>query len=243
MNQLKSAGLTDVGKKRQINQDALFLDDTLGLYVVADGMGGHSAGEVASATAVAGLVGAIQEQLEGKKPSLDAVERAMVSGMERANASVLELKASTPGSNMGTTLVAAATVQGSMVLASAGDSRAYLLRKRSLRQLTQDHSVVGEMLAQGRITPEQAENHPLAHTLLVWVGQEDELDFDTSRMQVGKGDRLLLCTDGLTDRVDDERIAAVLTEVADRDEALTWLLKDALYYGGHDNTTMVLVDF
>jgi len=226
-----AAAATDVGLVREGNEDSYLTEGPL--FAVADGMGGHRGGEVASQLAVETL-----EKLfkEGAGDLPDQVQEANRVVFER---SVLDRKVA----GMGTTLTAA-LVEGDRVrLAHVGDSRAYLLRDGTLRLLTEDHTLVHRMVSEGEISKEEAETHPQRSVLTRALGVDTVVDVDDDSLQVRPGDRLLLCTDGLTSMVSEDEIEDVLRTVPDPQEAAQRLVRVANEAGGVDNTTVVILDF
>jgi len=226
-----AAAATDVGLVREGNEDSYLTEGPL--FAVADGMGGHRGGEVASQLAVETL-----EKLfkEGAGDLPDQVQEANRVVFER---SVLDRKVA----GMGTTLTAA-LVEGDRVrLAHVGDSRAYLLRDGTLRLLTEDHTLVHRMVSEGEISKEEAETHPQRSVLTRALGVDTVVDVDDDSLQVRPGDRLLLCTDGLTSMVSEDEIEDVLRTVPDPREAAQRLVRMANEAGGVDNTTVVILDF
>ena len=226
-----AAAATDVGLVREGNEDSYLTEGPL--FAVADGMGGHRGGEVASQLAVETL-----EKLfkEGAGDLPDQVQEANRVVFER---SVLDRKVA----GMGTTLTAA-LVEGDRVrLAHVGDSRAYLLRDGTLRLLTEDHTLVHRMVSEGEISKEEAETHPQRSVLTRALGVDTVVDVDDDSLQVRPGDRLLLCTDGLTSMVSEDEIEEVLRTVPDPREAAQRLVRMANEAGGVDNTTVVILDF
>ena len=226
-----AAAATDVGLVREGNEDSYLTEGPL--FAVADGMGGHRGGEVASQLAVETL-----EKLfkEGAGDLPDQVQEANRVVFER---SVLDRKVA----GMGTTLTAA-LVEGDRVrLAHVGDSRAYLLRDGTLRLLTEDHTLVHRMVSEGEISKEEAETHPQRSVLTRALGVDTVVDVDDDSLQVRPGDRLLLCTDGLTSMVSEDEIEDVLRTVPNPQEAAQRLVRMANEAGGVDNTTVVILDF
>ena len=223
---------TDVGRVRDHNEDAFLVDDQLGLFAVADGMGGHQAGEVASAIAL--------EALRAAVTSGEGIRDAVTS----ANDAVYE-KSTTDERlrGMGTTLTAATLAAGdTLLLGHVGDSRGYLLRDHHLERLTIDHSLVEELIQAGELTEEQAESDPRRSMITRALGIEPEVEVDLYPIQVVSGDRLLVCSDGLTGMVGEDRIAAVLTEEPDPNVAARRLIDAANAGGGIDNITVLVVD-
>jgi PPM family protein phosphatase len=234
---LRSFAGTDVGMVRSGNEDSLFSGRTV--FAVADGLGGHQGGEVASATAVEPLAA-----LDGREfADPDAAAQALASAIRAGNAAILERAAGTPDLwGMGTTVTAAAVAGDRFLqLAHVGDSRAYLLRDGTLDQLTTDHTVVGELVRRGRLTPEQAAIHPERSILTRAVGLDPNLPVDTpDPLELQPGDQVLLCSDGLTEPVPDDAIAQLLA-TPDGDAACRALIDAANTAGGPDNITVVLV--
>jgi serine/threonine protein phosphatase PrpC len=245
--------LSDVGRKRKGNEDALFLNEQHKLFVVADGMGGHAAGEVASKVAVEAiaefveLTGGNQEITWpfGLDDSISYEGNRLKTAVRHANSRVLEAtRQSAEYEGMATT-VAAVLVDGDVAnLAHVGDSRIYLWSGGEITLLTRDHSWVNEQIENGAISPEQARSHPLRNVVTRALGGRADLLVDIQSRRMAKGDMLLLCSDGLTTMVPDEDIARVIGEsdgdVAQAARALVHLANDR---GGEDNITVVLLKF
>ena len=213
---------TDVGRGRSANEDAF----------VADGMGGHRAGEVASATAI--------ETLKDAYLGGERLDQAVVA----ANAAVFAKGADDVSlRGMGTTLTAIA-LEGdrTALLGHVGDSRAYLMRDGSVTQVTDDHSLVEQLVREGRLSPEEAQNHPQRAIITRALGVDAEVEVDTYRVDLKPGDRLLICSDGLTNMLPDETIAATLRRHADPQQAADTLVDMANQAGGDDNITVVILD-
>lgn len=225
--------LTDVGKVRAVNQDALVVDEASLLYGVADGMGGHNGGETASAGARDGLIAALKE----KAPSLDALRE----GITQINADLFKQQAEDEKlSGMGTTLSVIWMSEHFVYLGHVGDSRVYRFREGKLEQMTDDHSLVGELMRAGYLTPEEAENHPNKNVILRAVGTEEGIDVDLAVEERKKGDLWLICSDGLHGMVADKKMEAILG-VNTPDVAAKILMEAALQAGGRDNISVVLV--
>lgn len=223
---------TDVGLTRTQNEDSYVVGG--GLYAVCDGMGGARAGEVASDSACRHLL----SLTDGKGRDED-----LVDAVQAANREVLDQSRRDPAlKGMGSTLTAALWEGRDLLIGHVGDSRAYLFRDDRLEQLTEDHSVVGEMERDGRLTPAEAERHPYRSILTRAVGTEDRVEVDIRRIAVQPGDRLLLCTDGLTGMLDDEDISRILEEGASPAAIAESLVAAALEGGGEDNITVVVLD-
>lgn len=223
---------TDVGLVRDRNEDAYFAAS--GCYAVADGMGGHKAGEVASEIAIEVVASEYEER--------GSVEFDIANCIDKANRRVIQASRNRDElEGMGTTLTVVALHEGALKVGHVGDSRAYLLRADSIVQLTDDHSVVGELLRSGLLTPEEAECHPQRHAITRALGFSEDLDIDIAERQLVPGDAVLLCTDGLHDIVADDEIAQTVGMWNDPEEACMELVKLARARGGHDNITVVLV--
>jgi serine/threonine protein phosphatase PrpC len=229
---------TDRGRFREGNEDAHYCGTTL--FAVADGLGGHRAGEIASDTAIEVIA-----KLDQPPPDHpDEARHALAEAFEAANRAVIEKGASDPAyAGMATTLTAALLHQDQLTIAHVGDSRAYLLRDgEPLRQLTSDHTVVAQLVRQQRLSPEEAAVHPFRSVLITAVGLEPEPQVDLLRpLDLQPGDQILLCSDGLTEPVTDEVIAELLITNDDGDAACRALIDAANQAGGPDNITVVLL--
>jgi serine/threonine protein phosphatase PrpC len=245
--------LTDVGRKRKGNEDSLFVNAEQRLFVVADGMGGHAAGEVASKIAVDSinefvcLTGGDQEITWpfGLDDSISYDGNRLKTSIRYANRKVLDAtKEKTEYEGMATT-VAAVLVDGDMAnLAHVGDSRVYMVRDGSLTLLTSDHSWVNEQIQSGIISAEQARSHPLRNVVTRALGGKPDLAVDIQVQKMEPGDVLLLCSDGLTTMIPDEDIVEVVVEAGgDIEKAAKALVAEANSRGGEDNITVLLLKF
>ena len=238
MRRIIATGGSDTGRVREGNEDALLLKDSV--FAVADGMGGHLAGEVASAQALKPI-----EALEGRifddaPLAVDALRRAVVE----ANDTVSRMASDNPSyRGMGTTLTAALVEGRRLHVAHVGDSRAYLLRSGSFAQLTDDHTFVQHLIDEGRITREEAASHPQRSVVTRAIGVSPDVEVDSLSLDLRAGDQILLCSDGLTGVVDDTTIASVLEETEDGDRAVDGLIERANAGGGPDNITVVLLRY
>jgi len=248
---LTAYGLTDVGRKRKHNEDAYLLDAERGLFVVADGMGGHAAGEVASRLTVE----SIQEFIAGTEDDHDNTwpfgynNRYSVDGnrlstaVERANEKVMRAVVNRPElKGMGTTVVAALFDEKRATLVHVGDSRAYLYRDSELRRLTDDHSWVQEQVNAGILSEEEARSHPLKNVVTRALGGGAHVAVDLIEIPVGDGDRFLLCSDGLTGMVSDEEITEALSSSRSLEQIVRGLIDLANERGGVDNITAITVE-
>jgi len=248
---LTAYGLTDVGRKRKHNEDAYLLDAERGLFVVADGMGGHAAGEVASRLTVE----SIQEFIAGTEDDHDNTwpfgynNRYSVDGnrlstaVERANEKVMRAVVNRPElKGMGTTVVAALFDEKRATLVHVGDSRAYLYRDAELRRLTDDHSWVQEQVNAGILSEEEARSHPLKNVVTRALGGGAHVAVDLIEIPVGDGDRFLLCSDGLTGMVSDEEITEALASARSLEQIVRGLIDLANERGGVDNITAITVE-
>jgi protein phosphatase len=241
-----AAALSDVGLCRDLNEDNWAwaqLAPTIDLFVVADGMGGHACGEVASELATRTICRVARDRLvTSPELTVEVLENILDEAFQAANNTVKEI-AERRGNDMGTTLVALLLIDRHLALiANVGDSRGYLLRDKALHQVTRDHSLVARMVEQNRITPEEARNHPHSNILLRTVGTERNVEIDIFSVEIEKGDRILLCSDGLWGEVDDEDIEAILNHYQDQRVITRELIRAAHHGGGKDNITLILVD-
>lgn len=232
-NDVAATMRTDVGKRRRQNEDAAWFDEERGVFAVADGMGGHLAGEVASGMAIDAVRQMTQEHGE---PSI-GVLRETIAAAHEAILAHADRHAECTG--MGTTLSAMWRSGGYMYIAHVGDSRIYRLRGGRLEQITQDHSLVEEMARAGLITRQEARMHPRRNIITRALGTQGENEPDLLAADLRPGDRWLLCTDGLSGMVEDEAIERVLTSFG-IEAAADRLIAMALDAGGSDNVTLIL---
>jgi PPM family protein phosphatase len=231
------AAATDTGLVRQTNQDALYADERLA--IIADGMGGHAAGEVAAAMSI--------EMVRDGFLQSQSVE-GLVEAIQGANLAVLRDAQANPAHfGMGTTVIAIGLtydLEGvvSPTLVHVGDSRAYQLRDGALRQLSEDHSVAEEWVRMGRLTPEEAAVHPRRHQLTRGVGVEDTISIDVASISAVVGDRLLLCSDGLSNELDSDTLARLASAPNGLELAVERLVSAAKVAGGHDNISVILLE-
>jgi protein phosphatase len=234
--EMHPAGVTDTGNVRAVNEDVLLAEGDL--VAVADGMGGHVGGEVASRVGIEALRDSFVD---------DTTLDGLVQAVHDANKAVWERAEAEPGLHgMGTTIVAVALVSDGgrkqLAVVNVGDSRAYLLHDGELSQLTRDHSLVADMVRAGAITAEDARTHPNRNVLTQVLGVDPDIEPAVMVTDPIRGDRILLCTDGLFDELTDDEIAALLAATSQAAEAADHLVQAAKDHGGHDNITAVVLD-
>jgi PPM family protein phosphatase len=243
-----SYGATDPGKKRSNNEDAYLLNDALGLYVVADGIGGNEGGEVASRIAAETFEEAMPDLLgdANRTPPFGVVMNAdprlaaLRQAITLSNRKIRRAREEDPAlAHMGTTLTALLLRNNQAYTANIGDSRAYLLRSGEISQLTSDHSYVAEQVAAGILTLKQARTSPYRHVITRALGIDDEVQADVIAHTLKQDDRFLVCSDGLTEMVDDAEIGKILASSPPQEAALT-LVAAANKHGGVDNITVVV---
>ncbi len=237
---LRWGGASDVGQLRQVNEDSMLLGPDV--FVVADGMGGHAAGDVASHLAVETIDRELSDDDGNATRVID-----LIAAVQSANDAIYGRSAQEPGlAGMGTTVVAIALVveddEQRIAIVNVGDSRAYRLTQGDLQQVSADHSLVGELVREGRLTREAARTHPQKNIVTRAVGLDEYVDVDEFQILPRTGDRYLLCSDGLTDELTETDIASVLRTVEDPDDAAAELVRRANEHGGRDNITIVIVD-
>lgn len=238
---LRSYALTDIGQRRQLNQDFIYVSETPvgnlpNLFVVADGMGGHKAGDYASVLAVETVVEDISASYE-KNPA-KIMEHAII----RANTRLRERASEDFSLNgMGTTLVAATCLGRFLQVANVGDSRLYVIGDEIV-QITKDHSLVEEMVRMGGIGREEARNHPDKNIITRAVGAKDDMEVDFFEWELQTGDMVLLCSDGLTNMVDDEMICRILKGGGSLRDRVEKLVQTANLNGGKDNISVIVIE-
>lgn len=243
MRQLKAGYRSVTGNVRENNEDRCYVDPLYRFFLVADGMGGQSAGEKASQIAVEIVPKRLDQQLDFLKANADRVIRAVDSAVAEANTEIMALGELDPAFNkMGTTLVFLLAAGGEMFAGGVGDSRVYQLRGKTLTQLTTDHSLTQALLDAGTITPEEAVNHKYRNMLYRYLGcKEGGAGTNPARVNPESGDRFMLCSDGVLDGIDDPEIQALLAKHADPQQAADAIVNAALDAGSKDNVTCVVV--
>jgi protein phosphatase len=243
----KGMGQTDVGRVRASNQDSFLVDDATGLYIVADGMGGHAGGEIASRIAIDGIR---DQVLTHRKDFRDIPPDAhpqptlmniLAGAINYASSKIYEHSLEDPGlRGMGTTATAVKIVDEYAYWAHVGDSRLYLMRSGFIYQLTFDHSLVNEQVRAGILTPEEAEVHHLKNVITRSVGYQEEEDVDTHCILLKSGDHLLLCSDGLHGKLDDAEISQMSQKLGLA--SIDAMVRLANERGGEDNITAILIE-
>lgn len=238
---ITSYAITDIGLRRQLNEDSIFATDyPLGnlpnVYVVADGMGGHNAGDLASKMTIETVVEQIEHSFE-KNPVL-----ILKQAIRSANHKVMQTaRAQSELDGMGTTIVACTCMGKYLQIANIGDSRLYVLRDK-LEQITVDHSLVEEMIKMGGIDRKNARNHPKKNVITRAIGAFDEVEADFFHVELNKGDLVMLCSDGLNNMVEDDVIEQILKESLSLKDKAERLVALANENGGKDNISIILVD-
>ncbi|MBF2051051.1 MAG: Stp1/IreP family PP2C-type Ser/Thr phosphatase [Leptolyngbya sp. IPPAS B-1204] len=233
-------GLTDPGLLRAVNQDDYFIDPKGRFFIVADGMGGHAGGQEASRIATQAIQTYLNEHWDSDEPSQLLLENAFL----KANVEILQDQSKHPErADMGTTAVAVMFRDDQPWCAHIGDSRLYRLRGAKLHQITEDHTWVARAMKSGDLTPDQARIHPWRHILSKCLGREDVRQVDVQPFDLQPNDRLLLCSDGLTEELSDQLIASHLKTIRACDRAALALVNAAKERGGRDNITVVIVAF
>ena len=243
---MQAAGKSVTGMRRSNNEDAIYLSQedspVYGLYMVADGMGGCNAGEIASHQAIDAFLeyarAEMAEQGRFQEP-LDLLVGAMAASNQVVYKKSLE---SEELAEMGTTLVAAILISGKLYVAHVGDSRAYVFQNGGLRQITADHSYVMELVRLGNLTLEQAAVHPKRHIITRAIGTKDTVNVDTVICDLSKGDIVLICSDGLSNMISPDEMAAILSEPLCVSEKCSKLVNLANQHGGEDNISVILIE-
>lgn len=239
---LKTFSVTDIGRKRKMNQDFVYSSEQpIGrlpnLFLVADGMGGHNAGEYASKVTVETIVECIADTEETE------AMRIMDRAIQSANTKIRKLAATSPLlTGMGTTVVVATCEGDCLYVANVGDSRLYVVGRQGIRQITRDHSWVEEMVLRGGIGREEARNHPDKNIITRAVGVEDTVKVDFFSVGLEEGDTVLMCTDGLTNMLEDREILTIMNGARDIVERAQALVDAANENGGKDNISVILID-
>ena len=244
MNKFIACGRTDVGLKRQRNEDSYILESDYGLFILADGMGGHIGGDVASNMAIETASNFIKNALSdnditwpfGLDDSLPRELNAISSGIRLANRHIF-----TGNRERGTTIVVLLLSNEKAYICHVGDSRLYRIRDNKMKQLTEDHSLVAEEVKRGTINKEKARLHPLRHVITKTIGMNEDVKCDCIVENIINKDMFLLCSDGLSDMLDDSEILSIIIEERDIENSCERLILTANEKGGDDNITIILV--
>ena len=239
---LKTFSITDIGKRRKINQDFVYTRETAignlpNIFIVADGMGGHNAGDYASKVTVETMVEEVEKSFE-KNPVL-IFEKAIEIANERIRQKASE-EADLEG--MGTTVVAATCLGKYLQVANVGDSRLYIVNEKEIKQITLDHSLVAEMVRMGGLGKEEARNHPDKNIITRAVGAGKTVEPDFFTVELEEGDIVLMCSDGLTNMLEDEEIRMIVSGARDVAEKAYMLVDAANENGGRDNISVILIE-
>ena len=243
---MKFAARTDIGKYRTLNEDSYFVDEEIGLFVLADGVGGHDAGDLASGIGVAVFREWADELHKLPADSIDSSPTGRLETLKalvnQANRRVYEKSLTRSFSNgMGTTIIGGFIAPSELIYAHVGDSRLYILRDGVLEQITTDHSLVQKLVDIGQLTAQEARVHRHRNIIDRAIGFEDSVEVDCEICPLNPDDIVLACTDGLHDMiVDDTEIARIIIDASDLDAASRGLIDKVLDYGGKDNVTLVL---
>lgn len=239
---MRAFSRTDVGRRREVNQDYMFTSETAvgklpNLFLVADGMGGHKAGEYASRRAVEIIVEHITAGDSNQAVTL--IKKAVLeANRQLLKEAIIDIEKE----GMGTTLVAATIVGNKMLAANVGDSRLYVVNEEEITQVTRDHSYVAEMVRSGKIKKSEAKSHPDKHMITRAVGVFPTVDVDFFEVELKEKDYILLCSDGLTNMVEEEEIRQIVSGQAEMEDKITTLIEVANKNGGTDNITVVIVE-
>ena len=235
---------SDVGKIRDINQDAYYYieDDKLPIFIVADGMGGHKAGEVASNLAISTIIRHYESSKEKILNKEMFIPQFLNESVELANDNLIEEASGDDElKGMGTTVTMCLILDDEVYIGHVGDSRAYLLRNGELSQITQDHSLVGELLRIGSITKDEAVNHPKKNIITRALGSNPKINVDVFNRELQNEDKIILCTDGLTNMVTEEKILEILLSSEIPSAVCSTLVNISNEAGGIDNTTIMII--
>lgn len=239
---IRTFSMTDIGRKRKVNQDYAYTsEEPIGnlpnVFIVADGMGGHNAGDYASKVTVETLVAQIASSFE-KNPV-----RILGKAIEAANRLIFRKAHENPDlEGMGTTVVAATCMGRFLQVANVGDSRLYVVSREKITQITRDHSLVEEMVRMGGIARDEARNHPDKNIITRAVGVNDTVEVDFFTVELSEGDMVLICSDGLTNMLEDEKIRMILSGAGDIADKTRELVDAANENGGRDNITVIVID-
>lgn len=244
---IKVCGATDIGKRRDLNEDSFGIHGfeenvSKGLCVLADGMGGHNAGEVASSIAVESVIDKLAATIDETDDNM--IVSNITDAIDFANTSIYEMSLKNrEQAGMGTTLVVVYVVDNHVRIANIGDSRAYAISDKEINRITVDHSIVEELVQRGTITREEARNHPDKNIITRALGTDAFVEADYFDYTPIAGETILMCSDGLTEMVCEERIQEIICRTANIDETVNDLIEEANKNGGVDNITVIAIHF
>ncbi len=234
---------SDTGRRREINQDSFFVMPEAGVFLVADGVGGHCSGEVASRTAMTDMAAFIRENPVPEEGGDDAVTDYFLSLISSVNSHVHELAQGTEPRGMATTLLMLYIRNDTAYVINVGDSRAYLIRNKNIVKVTEDHTFVNDLVKKGIITEDQARSHPDRNMITRAIGADETVKPDFYMFPVYSGDIILMCTDGLYNEVSEEEMRRTLLTCENMRDACSRLVDDANRHAGNDNITVISVRF
>lgn len=246
---MKSFGKTNIGLLRKINEDAFYYQKQYKcgkpyLCIIADGMGGHNAGEVASRMAVNEINEFIEKNLNEQeynnlKDYEDLIKKAFLHANEKVYKKSMDSKECI---GMGTTLTVILIIENNMIIGHVGDSRVYIIRNESMERITSDHSYVAELIKNGTIKPEEASKHPQKNLITRAIGTGEKIDVDINVFGIKNGDNILMCTDGLSNMLDEDEILNIVKSDKKLEERCSELIDLANNKGGYDNITVIIVE-
>lgn len=241
---IKVSALSDIGKVRKGNEDSWGVFPESSLFIVADGMGGHKAGDIASKLAVETIYEVLRERKQPQDTQFEQISHYLNESIQKANLRIFTEGKKNPGqSGMGTTVVAIWIHSAQASIAYVGDSRAYLLRKNNLRQVTSDHTLVNDYLTKGLLQASEVDHHPLRHVLSRAVGPQEQVEADFLNLPLLQGDILLLCTDGLSNMLSKDKMEEILNGPEELETKNRLLIQQANDSGGSDNVTALLIQY
>lgn len=237
--------VTNKGKVREQNEDSFIIEPEEGIFIVADGMGGHRGGKLASTITTEDLSVLIETALHRlRSDNPRSIKRILTENILEQNRQLsMEAESESGQKEMGTTVAVTIIRDARAYIANLGDSRIYRFRNNKIKQVSKDHSVVSELLRKGKINEDQAENHEARGQITHYIGMEERADPHIRSFALKKNDRLLLCTDGLTDMLNDNKINKIQKTATDPQFACQKLVKAANNAGGHDNITVIIIDW
>lgn len=242
---MKFGVVSDIGMVRETNQDSHFTpeDESMPLFMVADGMGGHNAGEVASGKAIEKVEEWMKENIK-ELTNIKKIENSVAKSIEYANKHIFDYsKTSNIFKGMGTTLTMGYIFNNKIIIGHVGDSRAYLIKNFDIVQITQDHSLVQQLIKEGKISQKEAKSHPQRNIITRAVGIASEIKIDVFTIDVNQGNIVVLCSDGLSNMISEKELAIIFSEEKDVQRACKIVVEKAKFKGGNDNITVLGIRF